>query len=189
MKTRLLIFILTLTFTAILALDMATSARAQGIGLGDGVAITAEVVGIDRVDRTLMLLGPEGNIVELEVSHAARNFDQLEVGDQVKVEYYESVALYLGARGQKLEIFAGLVPMQSAKEDDNSSDTVVEAVDVSTTVQAIDRTKRTVTLKGPDGKSVTIQVDPSVNTFETLKVGDAVYARYTEATAISVETP
>jgi hypothetical protein len=135
-----------------------------------------------------MLLGPEGNIVELEVSHAARNFDQLEVGDQVKVEYYESVALYLGERGQKLEIFAGLVPMQSAKGD-NSSDTVVEAVDVSTTVQAIDRTKRTVTLKGPDGKSVTIQVDPSVNTFETLKVGDAVHARYTEATAISVETP
>jgi hypothetical protein len=183
-----LIFLLTLTFTAVLALDMATIARAQGTGLGDGVVITAEVIGIDRVDRTLMLLGPEGNVVELEVSHAARNFDQIEVGDQVKVEYYESVLLYLGERGQKPEIFAGLVAMRSDKGED-SGGTVVEAVDVSTTVQAIDRTKRTVTLKGPDGKSITAEVDPSVNAFDTLKVGDAVHARYTEATAISVETP
>lgn len=188
MKTRRFTLIPTLTLAAVLALAMETMARAQGVELGDGVVITAEVVGIDRVDRTLMLLGPEGNVVELEVSHAASNFDEIEIGDQVKIEYYESVALYLGARGQKPEIFAGQVPMQSA-EGDNLGDTVVEAVDVSTTVQAIDRTKRTVTLKRPDGKSVTIQVGPSVNTFETLKVGDAVHARYTEATAISVETP
>src|SRR5688572_24979078 len=108
MKTRLFTLILTLTLAAVLVLDMATIASAQGIELGDGEVITAEVVGIDRVDRTLMLLESGGNVVELEVSHAARNFDQIEVGDQVKIEYYESVALYLGERGQKPEIFAGL---------------------------------------------------------------------------------
>ena len=64
----------------------------------------------------------------------------------------------------------------------------MEAVEVSATVQAIDRTKRTVTLKGPDGKSVTTKVDASVKAFDTLKVGDSVHVRYTEAVAISVET-
>lgn len=156
--------------------------------LGDGVVITAEVVGIDRVDRTVMLLGPEGNIVEVEVSHAARNFDQLQVGDQVKIEYYESVALYLGKRGQKPDDTAGLVAARSAKGDEPGG-IVVEAVDVSATVQAIDRSKRTVTLKGPDSKSVTTRVDPSVKAFDTLQVGDSIHARYTEAVAISVETP
>jgi hypothetical protein len=149
---------------------------------------TAEVVGIDRVDRTLMLLGPAGNVVEIEVSHAARNFDQIEVGDQVKIEYYESVALYLGKHGQKPDASAGLVAARSAKED-KPGGIVVEAVDVSAVVQAIDRTKRTVALKGPDGKSVTTKVDPLVKAFDTLQVGDSVHARYTEAIAISVATP
>jgi hypothetical protein len=66
---------------------------------------------------------------------------------------------------------------------------VVEAVDVSATVQTIDRSKCTVTLKGPDGKSLTPKVDPSVKAFDTLKVGDSIHARYTEAVAISAETP
>ena len=188
MKTRRFIFLPTLTLAAVLVLAMETIARAQGVELGDGVVITAEVVGIDRADRTLMLLKPEGNIVELEVSHAARNFDEIEIGDQVKIEYHESVLLYLGTRGQNPDISAGLLAMRSAEGDDPDG-IVVETVDVSTTVQAIDRTKRTVTLKGPDGKSITAEVDPSVNAFDTLKVGDAVHARYTEATAISVETP
>jgi hypothetical protein len=188
MKTRLCTFFLTLTLTAVLALDSATMANAQGVELGDGVVITAEVVGIDRVDRTLMLLGPAGNVVEIEVSHAARNFDQIEVGDQVKIEYYEAVALYLGKRGQKPDASAGLVAARSAKGD-KPGGIVVEAVDVSATVQAIDRTKRTVTLKGPDGKSVTTRVDASVKAFDTLQVGDTVHARYTEAIAIAVTTP
>jgi hypothetical protein len=71
MTIRLFSFFLTLSLTAVLTLHRVTIARAQGVVLGDGVVITAEVVGIDRVDRTLMLLGPEGNVVEIEVSHEA----------------------------------------------------------------------------------------------------------------------
>ena len=65
----------------------------------------------------------------------------------------------------------------------------VEAVDVAATVQEIDKKKRTVTLKGPHGKLVTIKVDKSVKGFDNLKKGDSIHARYTEAVAISVEKP
>ena len=65
----------------------------------------------------------------------------------------------------------------------------METVDVSATVQAIDKKKRTVTLKGPDGKKFKTKVDKSVKAFDTLKVGDSIHVRYTEAIAISVETP
>jgi hypothetical protein len=117
MKTRLFTFFLTLTLAAVLELEIPTTVRAQEVEVGEDVVITAEVVGIDRVDRTVMLLGPDGNVVEIEVSHAARNFDQIELGDQVRVEYYESVALYLGKRGQKPEASEGLVAARSAKGD------------------------------------------------------------------------
>jgi hypothetical protein len=188
MKTRMSIFLIALSLVAFLALQIPTHVSAQGVELGEEVTITAEVVGIDRVDRTLALLGPEGNVVVIEVSHAARNFDQIDVGDQLKIQYYESVALYLGKRGVKPEESAGLVVGRSAKGD-KPAGFAVEVVDVSATVQAIDRTKRTVTLKGPDGKLLTTKVDKSVKAFDTLRVGDSVHARYTEAIAISVEKP
>jgi hypothetical protein len=177
-----------LSLVACLALQMPMHVRAQGVELGDGVVVTAEVAAIDRVDRTLTLVGPEGNVVAIEVSHAARNFDQIEVGDRVKVEYYESVALYIGPKGQKPDATAGMVVARSAKGE-KPAGVAVEAVDVAANVEAIDKKKRTVTLKLPDGKKVTTRVDQSVEAFDTLKVGDSIHARYTEAIAISVEKP
>jgi hypothetical protein len=188
MKNRMSIFLIALSLAACLALQIPTHASAQGVELGDGVVMTAEVVAIDRVDRTLTLLGPEGNVVAIEVSHAARNFDQIEVGDQVKVEYYESVALYLGKHGRKPDATAGMVAARS-KKGDKPAGVVVEAVDVSAKVKAIDRKKRTVTLELADGKKVTTKVDKSVKAFDTLKKGDSIHARYTKAIAISVERP
>ncbi len=48
---------------------------------------------------------------------------------------------------------------------------------------------RKVSLKRPDGKLVITKVDESVKAFDTLKVGDSIHARITEAVAISVEKP
>jgi len=145
-------------------------------------------VAIDRVDRNVTIQGPDGNVVTVEVSHAARNFDQIEIGNQVKVEYYEAVAMYVGKEGAKPEAVAGLITAR-APEGEKPASVAVETVDVSATVQAIDKKKRTVTLKGPDGKLVTAKVDKSVEGFDTLKVGDSIHVRFTEAIAISVEKP
>jgi hypothetical protein len=65
----------------------------------------------------------------------------------------------------------------------------IEAVDVSATVQAIDRAARTVTIKGPEGNAVTVKADPSMRGFDQLQVGASIHARYVEAVAISVEKP
>lgn len=188
MKSRMSIFLFALCLATILPLQVPSNVSAQGVELGDGVVVTAEVVAIDRVDRALALLGPDGNVVAVEVSHAARNFDQIEIGDQVKVAYYESVALYLGKRGQKPDGTVGLVAARSAKGE-MPAGIAVEAVDISAELQAIDKQKRAVTLELPDGRKVTTRVDKSVKDFDTLKVGDSIHARYTEAIAISVEKP
>jgi Cu/Ag efflux protein CusF len=62
-----------------------------------------------------------------------------------------------------------------------------DAVMVTATVQAVDVKARTVTLKGPEGKVVTIKVDPSIPNLEKLKVGDEVVAKYYEALAWEVK--
>ena len=141
MKTKMSILLIVLSMVAVLALGIATTVKAQGVELGDGVVITAEVVAIDRVDRTVVLLGPQGNAVAVQVGHEARNFEQIQIGDMVKVSYYESVALYLGKKGQKPEASAGLLAARSAKGD-KPGGIVVKAIDVFAKVQAIDKGKR-----------------------------------------------
>jgi hypothetical protein len=63
------------------------------IELDEVIVATAVVVGIDRVDRTLVLLGPEGEVIAIEVGHAARNFDQMRIGDEIEAKCYQSVAI------------------------------------------------------------------------------------------------
>ncbi len=59
-------------------------------------------------------------------------------------------------------------------------------VKVHGTVSAVDKENRTITLKGPKGRTVTLDVqDPSK--LEVVKVGDPVVAAYVEAVAIQVK--
>jgi hypothetical protein len=46
-----------------------------------------------------------------------------------------------------------------------------------------------ITLKGPEGKFITTQVDPSLTRFNEVKKGDMIYMQFTEGLAIRVETP
>jgi len=188
MKRRMTIVLIILSMVAALSLGVSTTINAQGVKVGGAVKVTAEVVAIDRIDRTVALLGPRGIVVDVEVGHEARNFDQIELGDRVKVAYYESVAIFIGKKGQKPKAKAWRVVARSAKGD-KPAGVVVEVVDVSAKVKAIDREKRKVSLKRPDGKLFTTKVDESVKAFDTLKVGDSIHARITEALAISVEKP
>lgn len=186
MKIKSSVISIVVLMLAFVTFTIPGNVSAQGVELGDGVAITAEVVAIDRTDRTLALMGPEGNVVAVEVGPEARNFDRIRVGDMAKAVYYESVALYLGKKGQKPEVSEGAVAARSAKGD-LPAGAIVEAVDVSARIAAIDRKKMAVTLELPDGRKVTTHVDKSVKAFDTIQVGETIHARYTEAIAISVE--
>ena len=63
-----------------------------------------------------------------------------------------------------------------------------QSKEVSTvaTVQAIDLDRRKVTLKGPQGNTITCVVDESVRNLPQVKVGDRVAVTYMEATAVEV---
>jgi hypothetical protein len=64
-----------------------------------------------------------------------------------------------------------------------------DKVSVKATVEAIDHTNRTVTLKGPKGNLVTLEVDPAVTRFDAMKVGDTVSAQYYESVAYEIQKP
>jgi hypothetical protein len=64
---------------------------------------------------------------------------------------------------------------------------VVQAVEVSATIVAIDRQSRKITLKGPKGDAVEFVAGDEVRNFDQLKVGDVVVARYIESLTLEVK--
>jgi hypothetical protein len=63
---------------------------------------------------------------------------------------------------------------------------VADVTRITATVEAVDQAKRTVTLKGPQGRTVILTVPPEAKNFDQIKVGDKLKAKYVDAVAIFV---
>ena len=55
---------------------------------------------------------------------------------------------------------------------------MANTIEITATVQAVDKATRAVTLKGPEGNVRTITAGPEVKNFDQIKVGDQVAVRY-----------
>ena len=79
-----------------------------------------------------------------------------------------------------LLVLGGWGPLYAAGEEKVS---VAEAVKVTATVEDIDYEKRLIELKGPEGRTETIQVGPEVERLKEIKKGDKVVVQYYQALA------
>lgn len=149
----------------------------------------AKVEAIDLDKREVTLKRPDGTTEVLLVSEEVKNLPQLKVGDTVSMEYYESLTVSLN----KTE---GAAPAVSEKASEQRAElgklpggVRTHEITVVAKVTAIDPKASTVTLTGPKGNSVILEVSPEV--VAKVKMGDLVNAVYTEAVAIKVtrETP
>jgi len=150
------------------------------------VKITAQVVSIDKASRAVSLKGPKGNIVDIVAGDDVKNFDQINVGDFVVVDFVQALSLEL----QKAKSGPGGISEQSAavtaKPGERPAAAAAHQVTAIAKVTAVDKKAKTITLKGPRGNSVTLDVQ-NPDQFKVVKVGDEVLVTYTEAVAISVE--
>ena len=163
-------------------------AAAQGVGAGNVIEITAEIVGVDKKNRTLTLKGEEGNVVEIEAPEDARNFDQIKVGDNLNLAYMETVEIILAAPGTEAAVEGGAAE-DRAEEGEMPGGIRAEALQVTANITAIDRKSRELTLALEDGSEVKKTVDPSVAAFDQLTVGDTIAVRVSRLLAIDVERP
>lgn len=150
------------------------------------VEISAQVVGIDKATRTVTLKGPKGDVVDVVASEEVKNFDQIRLGDFLFVRYAEALTLEL----KKTKVKAGepTVAGEAAKAKLGERPAVAGARQVTALadVIAVDPKKSTITLKGPRGNVITLNVQ-NPDQFKVVKKGDQVEVTYTEAIALSVE--
>ena len=184
----------------IIAMMLATAgalpARAQtGAGMaakGPGVAgaaktveITATITAIDPKKREVTLKGPEGNEVVVEAGSQVKNFSQMKVGDQVKVEYVEALTLELKKGGGQPVARTTDAGGVRAKEGEMPAAGAGRKVTVVADVVNVDPQTQTVTLRGPE-RTLDLKVrDPAQ--FALVAKGDQVQVTYAEALAVKVE--
>jgi hypothetical protein len=78
---------------------------------------------------------------------------------------------------------------KTAKEGEKPAIEESTLVTVTATVEAIDQKTRMVTLKGPQGNTVTFKAGEQIKNLSQVKVGDSVLAKYYESVAVEVKKP
>ncbi len=153
----------------------------------DTVKATAKVTAIDAAKRTVTL-EMDGKSKTITCGPEVRNFDQIKVGDLLKVTFVEALAVYLqkaGAPAGGEEVRTVTLAPKGSKPGVLVTDTIV----LKAKIDAVDAKKGTVTITTPAGETKTMKVDKKVKGLKALKKGDDIVVRYTEALAIVVEAP
>lgn len=122
--------------------------------------VTATVGSADLATRAVTLKGPDGKLMGFKAVEEVKNLPQLKAGDQVVLTYYESIAAQIMKPGTG-PASAAQQAVATAKPGEKPAGAAVQQVTVIATVEAIDKNKQYVTLKGPEGESVEVKVrDP-----------------------------
>jgi Cu/Ag efflux protein CusF len=164
-----------------------TTVKAPDVRMAGGdVQVRAKVIELDKAGRTATLKGPKGRVVTVNVPAEIKNFDQVQVGDELVVRYAAAVAAKLervaktGIR-ERVET-TGAVTAASGAMPGTAAGRTVEVLAV---IKEINKKEGSVTLRGAT-RTVTVRVPESVD-IKKLKVGDEVHAMFVEAALLSVE--
>jgi hypothetical protein len=155
--------------------------------VGDEIllTLTATIEALNLETREITVKGPAGNVYTFPVDPAVTRLAEFKVGDSIVLDYYASLAAELRepTAAEKAE---PLAVMKDAGKGDASSAPKAGAyriIRAVVTIEGLDRSTGTATVKGPRGNYVVIQVrDPAM--LPKLRIGDTVVAAYTEAFAV-----
>lgn len=161
------------------------------------ITMTATVEAVDITNQVVTLVGPDNNWVEVIVGPDKINVIKLK--EKITVSYQDEVAVALRTvnKGQQGDSFAanetadmGLDAPTVAEQDwvtvSPSGGTDLNTVEITDTIAALNRNKRTITFAGTGGKTRTIVVGPNVD-LKQVEVGDEVVLEVTRAVAVDIK--
>ena len=148
------------------------------------VEATVTVVAINPKTRVITLKGASGKTIDVEAGDEVKNFSQIRVGDNVKVQYREALTIEL--KKTKADASASVtVGAGTAAPGAQPAAAAGAQVTAIADVVAVDPKKSTISLKGPAGNVVELKVR-NPDHFKVVKKGDKVEVVYSEAVAIAV---
>jgi len=162
------------------------------------VTMVATVEAIDVTNQLVTVVGPHSNWVVVKVG--PDHIKVIKLKEKITISYADEVAVALRkvpqtepGDGFEAEETAGMnmnpptVAEQDWVEATPTGATDLTTIEITDTIAAINRNKRTITFTGTGGKTRTIAVDPSVAGFDQVEVGDMVVLEVTRAVAVSIK--
>jgi len=154
----------------------------------DYVQIQAMVQAVDYMKREVILMGPNGNIVTVDVDKNVKRLNEIKVGDVVATEYWTYLmAEFRDPTAEELQIPL-IVIEEGGKAPDwtDPSAAVGATIKAVVTIEIINLPAKEVTVKGPRGKYVSVAVEDH-KLLRRLNVGEVVMLTYAEAMALSLK--
>lgn len=149
--------------------------------------VTEKVVAIDYATREITLQDKDGNKDSFQASPAIKRFNEIKVGDTITFSYQESVALNMVKAGADMAAASPssspvVTELGGAKPAGQISQTMTTTV----TIQAIDMTAPSVSVKTEDGRVLTFAAK-NKDLLKGFKVGDVVRITYSQALMMAVQ--
>ena len=148
------------------------------------VTVAGTVETIDTSRRAVNIKTADGNFVAIDVPKSAKRFDEVKVGDKVKVTYNNNVFVRLKPAGEAAVDTADTSSTMGKGEKPGGTASTVRTM--TATISELDKGRSSITVVGPNGWKYSRRVvDPKV--FDQVKVGDKVDITWITDLAIAVE--
>lgn len=166
----------------------ATSQK-QSAEISNEFTSTAEVTGLMPEERLVTLRREDGSQFAVMVGDGVRNFDQIKVGDDVRVRYKETLSAAKLPPGEAARPVQGTIAAARAKPGEKPAMGVGVAASVRVKIESIDRERNIVVFSLASGELIArrIQTAQGREFVKSIAVGDTVQLDYMEALALGVE--
>jgi hypothetical protein len=153
----------------------------------DLAEVTATVTAIDPAKRLVALKSDDNREFAVLAGPDVRNFNQIEVGDEVQVQYYQALAAEVTQVAASADQASVVVGERSA-EGERPGGSVGSIYTAIVTIDSVDAATGTVSFTGPEGRQreVTAERDGGAAFISQLEPGDRVQLTYAESFAIAV---
>ncbi len=171
------------------ASSSASSSELASAEISNEFTATAEVTAIAKAERIVTLRREDGSQFSIECGEAVRNFDQIAVGDKLRVRYKEILAATKLPAGEAARPMQGTIAAGSAKPGANPAAGVGVSANVRVKIESIDLERNVVVFSMASGEMIARSLKtPQGREFaKSLKVGDTVQLNYAQVLALSVE--
>ncbi len=150
--------------------------------------LEAKVTKVDQQKREVTVVQEDGTEATFKAGEKVRNLAQLKAGDKISVMLDQSLTLWVlgpDEAAPELQVGADVYRAPKGAKPGGSTSTDVSGV---ATVESIAADKKSVTLKGPRGNFVSLDVRNPAN-LEGITVGTRIGFAYSETVAVDVMAP
>jgi hypothetical protein len=155
------------------------------VGAAQLISASAVVQSVDQATREVVLSGPDGGEIAVIAGPEVRNLAQLEAGDTVQLDYYESVAVEMAPADAPDE----LVSLYTARSPLGAKPGGVAVLTTEMVVELIDYDADSglARVRTPEGETIGVTVPPGLRTFASARQqGERVAVTVSEALAVSI---